>query len=108
MSEPTNVLPGEIVTAEIEHVDDNRFDIALNKAIMTHLVRRLEPQTTLAYLAQAVGRFQASQIAGGMNPQAVADVTSENMRLGYEYRVEEMKKAAEEQAARTKNGEKES
>lgn len=108
MSEPTNVLPGEIVEVEVEHIDDNRFDIALNKAIMTHLVKRTTPQITLAYLSQAVGRFQASQIAGGMNPQAVQDVTSENMRLGFEYRREEIIKATEEQVARTKNGEKES
>lgn len=88
-----------------DHIDDSNFDLAIHKLIHKHLLARKSPELTLGLLAHALGRIQASLIYGGASSETVSLVSAENMKLGFNDRAEEIRQAAETQAARTKNGE---
>lgn len=73
------------------HVDDAKFLASLAKARGIHLAARINPQLTLAYLAQDLGEFMAKEAIRGVPAEILQEIIARNIDLAWSRTIEEYK-----------------
>lgn len=78
-----------------EHIDDNKYEVAMRNAFNTHLLNRKNPQLTVTILALHVGMVMANEVSRGAQPSAIREVIERNTQAGYESHLEVLRQQAE-------------